>query len=442
MRSHVNGEVPSATTAPPVTLTATQEGMWIAERLRPGRSGYHDAVTLHLSGPLDAGRLRAAFLDCHQRHDALRLRIHDDGAAPRQSFDAPPPAWHEHDLRGLAGARQTADCRRRFALDCTAPFDLVTGPLWRARLLRLGDREHRLTIVLHHLMTDGWSHGVFLRTLISRYATRLHGAGAPASPASSFRSWVRRRVEAENAPGVAERAREAAAELSGVPRRIALPGLTGATGLRGAVRALDLEPGDLADFNAACAAAGVSRFMAMTSLLALQISRLSGAVELMVAAPVADRLTPEAAQVLGCTINTVPIRFGAAASPKDAVLAGRVSVVRALRLLDVPYRDVIRAAEPSTGMSSADPLTNVSCEEFNSPRGTWKVGPLTVTALPRGEFQTRHDLTLSVPHSAAEAPEMIYPVRRWQPDAIAGITGGLADLVRAFGRPARRPPAV
>jgi hypothetical protein len=417
----------------PVPLTATQEGIWFAERLDPGRSGYHDAVTLHLVGPLDPEALRQAFRDCHHRHDALRLRIQERGGRLAQTFDAAPPAWRAQDLTGLGTSRQQADCRRRFALDCTEPFDLATGPLWRTRLLRLSGEDHRLLIVLHHLMTDGWSHGVFLQSVLACYAARRAGSPGPAAPTPSFREWAAQRVAAENAPGITDRARQAAAQLRTVPRRVALPGLTGATGTRGGVLALPLTQDDLVAFDAACATVRVSRFMAMTGLLAHLVGDLTGAPELVVSAPVADRLTPEATQVLGCTINAVPIRFGPIASPAEAAAAGREAVVSALRLLDVPYREIIRVAEPSFTTALADPLTNISCEEYSSPRGSFRLGGLTVTALPRGEFQTRHDLLLSVPRNPTDAPELIYPIQRWQPDAIAELAARLAALVRSFG---------
>jgi hypothetical protein len=177
--------------------------------------------------------------------------------------------------------------------------------------------------------------------------------------------------------------------------------------------------------------------MAMTGLLAYLIGDITGTPELVVSAPVADRLTREATQVLGCTINTIPILFGPATSPAEAAAAGRQAVASGLRLLDVPYREIIRAAEPSFTASLADPLTNISCEESSVPRGTWRMDDLTVTMLPRGEFRTRHDLTLSVPRGVTDAPELIYPVQRWAPEAIADVAARLAGLVRSLGGAAR-----
>jgi Condensation domain len=428
----------STTHAPPgqsVMLTATQEGMWFAERLNPGRSGYHDAVTLALAGPLDPDGLQAAIADCRLQHDALRLRVCEAGGKLTQSFDAAAPRWHHDDLRALTADRQRANVRRRFALDCTEPFDLAAGPLWRLRLVRLADEEHKLLIVMHHLMTDGWSHGVFLRSLISRYATRLADPAARPLPAPSFRLWASRRIAAENALATADRALEAARQLRSAPRRVELPGLIAASETRGSVLALELTQGDLASFDAACATAGLSRYMAMTGLFAHLIGDLASTPELVISAPVADRVTPDAARILGCMINVVPMRVMArAAGLAEAARAGRQAVVSALELLDVPYRDIVRGAEAPFGFSLADPLTNVSCEEFNSPRGTWQVGELTVTIHPRGEFQVRHDLTLSVPRTSADPPELIYPAARWNPGAIAGLGSRLAGLVRAFGR--------
>ena len=423
---------------PSVALTATQEGIWFAERLSPGRSGYHDAVTLDLTGQLDTEVLRAAFADCRLQHDALRLRVHQAGGKLTQTFDASAPAWHESDLRGLAQDRQAAAIRRHFAIDCTEPFDLTAGPLWRTRLVQLGGDEHKLLIVLHHLMTDGWSHGVFLRSLISRYAARLRGLATPPPAAPSFRLWASRRIAAEAAATTAGKAKEAALRLRSAPRRIELPGLIDVGEARGSVLALELSQDEMSSFDAACAAAGLSRYMGMTGLFAALLAEATGAPELVISAPVADRAGPDAAGVIGCMINAVPMRV---ACPATGVLAaaraGREAVVSALGHLDVPYRDIVRAVEAPFDSSLSDPLTNIACEEFNSPRGTWKVGDLTVTVRPRGEFQVRHDLTLSVPNAVTDIPELIYPARRWQPGAIAELAARLARLIRSLAREAR-----
>jgi len=411
--------------------------MWFAERLNPGRSGYHDAVTLNLTGPLELEALRVAFADCRQQHDALRLRVHESGGKLTQTFDAIAPAWREMDVRGLTPDRQGAAVRRHFAIDCTEPFDLAGGPLWRMRLVRLADQEHQLLIVLHHLMTDGWSHGVFLRSLISRYVARLRGLATPPPLAPSFELWASRRVAAEKAASAAGKAQEAALQLRSAPRRVELPGLIDVREARGSVLALELPPDDMSSFDATCASAGLSRYMAMTGLFAHMIAEVSGAPELIVSAPVADRAAPDAARVIGCMINAVPMRVvPPAAGLMAAARAGREAVVSALGLLDVPYRDIVRAVDAPFDTSLSDPLTNIACEEFNSPRGTWQVGELTVTVRPRGEFQVRHDLTLSVPSGVTDPPELIYPARRWQPGAVADLAAHLVRLVRSFGREA------
>jgi hypothetical protein len=417
-----------------VGLTATQEGIWFAEQLDPGRSGYHDAVTVHLDGPLDVELLRESLADCHARHDALRLRVRvrEARGALVQSFDAAVPPWHQHDLSGLTPQRQAADGRRLFGLDCTEPFDLAGGPLWRLRLLRLNETEHRLLLVLHHLMSDGWSHGVFLHTLLSCYAARRNRTKPPA-PAPSFRDWALRRIAAERAS--ADQARAAAADLSGTPRRFALPGLRAGRVIRGAVHPLPITTDTLAAFNAACAARGVSRYMAMTGLFAHLVQDLAGTGEVVLAAPVADRLSPGSDRIVGCMINAVPIRITATGPGAwSAVAAGRAGVVSALRLLDVPYRDVVRATGITAGAALADPLTNLACEEFNSPRGTWQVGELRITTVPRGEFQTRHDLTLCVPRAPDSAPELLFPMACWSTGAIESLAGSLAELLGAFGQ--------
>lgn len=422
-------------------LTATQEGIWFAEQLAPGRSGYHDAVTVHLDGPLDVALLRNCLTDCYERHDALRLRVVESSGRLTQTFDAPLPTWHDHDLATLTPQRQAADIRRRFALDCTEPFDLAVGPLWRLRLLRLSATEHRLLIVLHHLMSDGWAHGVFLRTLLSCYAARLGHAALPVG-APSFQDWARHRIAEEHAS--ADRAQAAAVELSTAPRRFVLPGLREARTTRGAVLPVPIAAEELDAFNAACAAAGMSRYMAMTGLFALLVSDLAGTEEVVLAAPVADRLLPGSDRIVGCMINAVPIRISpgvagmlaprTGARARSAALAGRSAVVSALRLLPVPYRDIMRASGITARSSLADPLTNLACEEFTSPRGSWQIDRLRVTIVPRGEFQTRHDLTLCVPREPDSTPELLFPPARWANGAVESIADALARLAGSFVR--------
>ena len=130
---------------------------------------YNEAVSLRLSGRLDAGRLNRALDQLVDRHDALRCVVEPgpDGPVARVRARLPVP-MREIDMRELDGPhreRQAAVTVRRLA---TEPLDLTTGPL-RAALVWLATDEHLLLLVLHHVVCDGWSLQVLVRDLTVLY---------------------------------------------------------------------------------------------------------------------------------------------------------------------------------------------------------------------------------------------------------------------------------
>ncbi|WP_175439960.1 condensation domain-containing protein [Micromonospora nigra] len=423
------GSVPSSALA----LTATQQGIWLAEQLEPGESGYHDTAVSRIVGDLDADALRAALADVQRHHEALRCRIETtaDGV-PTQVFDVDRVDWSYR-----RSARPDTPVERLVGLDSSEPFDLGSGPLWRVRLVRTGPAEHILIVVTHHLVTDGWSHGVFLRTLLACYLARTRGI-RPALPDPGLRygEWIADKLRRERDARQSDRVDRAAARLVDAPRRWSPPGLTaGPAGRRAALVPVPLSAAECETFRQACRGLGVTTYMGLAGLFALGVARGTGVGEVVLAAPVAHRADPRTAALMGCMIEVVPVhvRVDPALPAREAATAGRAATLEALRHLDVPYREVTRALRVPPG--DEDPLTNLSFEEFNVPLGRHRLAGLEIEPLPRVGLRTRHDLTLSVPAGLARSPELLVPADRWQPGTVAAFATDLADLVRAC-RPA------
>ena len=73
-------------------------------------------------------------------------------------------------------ASAAAQIAQEEALQC---FDLAVGPLFRARLLRLAAEEHVLLLNMHHIVSDGWSTGIFIRELSALYQVYAQGQSSP-----------------------------------------------------------------------------------------------------------------------------------------------------------------------------------------------------------------------------------------------------------------------
>ncbi|MFR9677009.1 condensation domain-containing protein, partial [Streptomyces sp. TR02-1] len=154
-----------------VPLSHAQRRLWFLDAAESGDSAYQVPWTVRLAGPLDADGLRRALDDVVGRHEALRTLFPSLDGEPHQQIvpaeDARVP-WQVIDCTAdeVSGA-VAAESARAFALDSDLPF--------RARLFRTAPEEHVLLLVMHHIVSDGWSMPVLLRDLGTAYAARLAG---------------------------------------------------------------------------------------------------------------------------------------------------------------------------------------------------------------------------------------------------------------------------
>ena len=181
-------------------VSFAQQRLWFLDRLAPG-SSYNIPVALRLSGPLDPASLAAALREIARRHEMLRTTFGQvDGEPMQVVHPAPLNGLLQVDLAGL-GAAAEGEARRLAAREAAQPFDLAAGPLWRAMLLRLGPEDHVFLFDQHHIASDGWSLGVFLRELETLYQAARHGRPSPLPELpvqyADFAVWQRQWLQGE-----------------------------------------------------------------------------------------------------------------------------------------------------------------------------------------------------------------------------------------------------
>ena len=170
-----------ATLARVVPATAPQREVWLASTLETEASlAYNESVSLRLHGELDVPALQAALQQLMDRHEALRGSFANDGSelciAADMTLDCPL-----RELSWMGPDEQDAEVDATLLRAVTEAFNLDTGPLVRAELLRLSSQEHLMVFTAHHIVCDGWSFGVIVNELAALYAAQI-GMG-PALPA-------------------------------------------------------------------------------------------------------------------------------------------------------------------------------------------------------------------------------------------------------------------
>ncbi|WP_416565369.1 amino acid adenylation domain-containing protein [Nocardia testacea] len=282
-------------------LSPLQEGL-LFHALRDGAADvYTLTARFELAGPLDPGRLGAAFTTVLGRHPNL-------GAAFRyEQFDRPVQViprtprvdWQVADLRDRAPAAAEAGALELEQRAGARPFDIAEPPLLRALLVRLSDTAHRLVLTAHHLLADGWSVPIVLREMLALY----HGDRLP-EPGyyGTYLAWL----AARDSDAAVRRWGE---YLSG----LAAPSLVGAPGPRSA--AVGLAVPLTAETAAALESFGRANGLTMNTLLqgawGLVLAEQLGRDDVVFGAVVSGRPSelPGVAGMVGLFSNTVPVRL-------------------------------------------------------------------------------------------------------------------------------------
>ena len=122
-------------------------------------------------------------------------------SGPSLSSRQPPTSIHPSSSKILQPGYLPANDRAKALLlkkaelqaeqEAWTPFDMTRAPLFRTRLLRLGPDDHVLLLILHHIIVDGWSIGVFFEEVVGalfRFCDRSTSAVA-GSQRFSFPTW-------------------------------------------------------------------------------------------------------------------------------------------------------------------------------------------------------------------------------------------------------------
>src|SRR3954454_2784044 len=137
----------------PVTMETSfaQQSLWLLDQTDPGQPTYNVLAAVRMTGPLDRSALEHALNAVVARHEALRTVFEFDGVDPLQKILP--------ELRMSIPVRTVApeDLDEIILAAIERPFAVATGPLLRMELLRLDEREHVCVLVMHHIVTDGWS---------------------------------------------------------------------------------------------------------------------------------------------------------------------------------------------------------------------------------------------------------------------------------------------
>ncbi|HWS53889.1 MAG TPA: condensation domain-containing protein, partial [Pyrinomonadaceae bacterium] len=400
------GAAPSARAIPsrggegPWPLSFAQQRLWLLDQLEGGGPAYSVPTAVRLTGRLDAAALRAALSEVARRHEALRTTFAAEAGRPVQLVRPPSAvALPVIDLSRLGAGRAEAEARRAAREEAGRGFDLSSGPLLRARLLRLSEEEHVALLNMHHIISDAWSRGVLIGELVRLYEAYAVGRKSPlaelevqyADYAVWQRDWLRGEVLEEQL-SYWRRQLEGAPAITDLPSDRPRPALQSQ---RGAEYKFALDGKLSSELKKLSREEGVTPFMLLLAAFKVLLYRYTGQTDLVVGTPIAGRTRAEVEPLIGFFVNTLALRTDLSADPSFVELLGRAreTCLGAYAHQDVPFERLVEELQPERSLAHA-PLFQVMFGLQNTPQAETRLPGVTLSQFEVERATAKYDLTL------------------------------------------------
>lgn len=339
-------------------LSYSQQQIWLHSQLaRPaaasdrgynGTDGsliYNEPITIHRHGELNIPALERSFLEIVRRHEAWRTTFDWEadeavqivGEAPSK-ISIPCDDLRSHSDKETEALRLATEDARR-------PFDLSRGPMYRLRLVRLDEKDYRLFITLHHIIFDGVSlYRVFLPELLTFYEAFANRSW-PAFPDlpiqySDYALWQR---ESPVAPEHLSYWESVLRDLPALELKTDRPRPAAQT-YAGAMEKFEIPASTAAKLKAFSQEQNATVFMTMTAAFMRLLQNITGQEDIIIGGISSGRRREETMSLLGCFLNTVPIRcaFSEDLPFTDVLARARDSMLGALAHDEIPFELLVQ----------------------------------------------------------------------------------------------------
>jgi len=342
----------------PCPLSPIQERVWFMEQLNSKVPVYNESEAVRLKGKLDVEVMERALNAIVARHEILRSTIQTTG-------DQPVVIAHESwqlnlkriDLRHLPVAERDAEVERLLIDEPRRPYHLQSEPGIRATLIQLDTEDHVFVLMMHHIICDWSSEGVFWRELSALYRTFLHGE-PPALPPlpiqhGDYAVWQKKQMDEGS---FAEDLTYWEKNLRGAPALLELPTdrpRPSVNSFRGARRRFRIESKLVQSLRDCSRNEKISLFTFFTAALDALLYRYTGSEDILIGIPLADRDRPEVESMIGFLLHTHVLRTQVTGEMNFRELLARVqkTVLDLYSHRSPPFDQVVNKVRPERNLS-------------------------------------------------------------------------------------------
>jgi amino acid adenylation domain-containing protein len=327
-------------------LSYAQQRFWFLTQVSGANTAFNVAEYHRLRGAIDVAALERALNEIARRHSSLRttFAVHD-GVPVQQIAPALQVPLPIDDLSAVPAGNREHRLREELSRELRKPWSLHAGPLFRAQLWRLDETTHQLLVLMHHIVSDGWSQGVLVKELASLYDAFSHGRPSPLpDPPIEYADFAVWQHEWMRSADFTRQLDYWKGVLQEVPV-LQLPQTRGVdNGVDGVHKWFFLSPELTQGLRDLCRREGATLYMVILAAFTSLLARYSAQDEVVVGSPIANRDRPELEGLIGSFMNPLPIRVDAAGNPtfQELVRRARHSALGAFANQNVPFDVLVR----------------------------------------------------------------------------------------------------
>ncbi|MBG1265874.1 non-ribosomal peptide synthase/polyketide synthase, partial [Nostoc sp. WHI] len=420
-------------------LSFAQTRLWFLDQFEPNSSFYNIPLALHLVGTLNQAALEQSLEEIIYRHEALGTNFITVDGQPTQIIQT-ETNWTVSvvDLKHLSTTEQEIPSQELAQQQAIQPFDLARQALVRATLVVLSETEHILLMCMHHVVSDGWSMGVFVQELAALYNAYSHGEPSPLSPLpiqyADFAIWQRQWLQGDVLQNQLSYWQK---QLADAPALLSLPTDRPRPAVQtfaGATQQFTLSIELTQRLTKLSREQGVTLFMTLLAAFDTLLYRYTEQEDILVGTPIANRDRTEIEGLIGFFVNTLVLRTDLSGNPSFSELLTRVRqmAMEAYSHQDLPFEMLVEALQPERDLSHA-PLFQVDFLLQNDPLSQVELTGLTVNSLPIENATAKFDLTLAMENTATGLVGVWeYNTDLFDDSTIARMTGNFVTMLEAI----------
>ena len=394
--------IPRRSRPSPAPVSFAQQRLWFIDQLDPGTPAFNIPAAVRIRGYLDLTVLEQGLAEIGLRHETLRTSFGAEGGMPVQII-APSAilALPRVDLTALGERRQMAAVQSLITGECQRSFDLNRSPLLRVTLVRLGEDDHVLVVMMHHIIGDVWSVRVLMRELATLCESFATGGTSPLPELpiqyADYAVWQQDELQGETVKRQAEYWRS---QLTGMPEELAMPNdhlRPAVQSIWGAKRFLSIDQNVADALRDLGKEESASLFMVLLAAWKAFLARVTGQDDLVIGAPVANRNRSELEGMIGFFVNSLVLRTDLSGDPpfREALRRQREVVLGAFSNQEFPFERLVEMFQPERDMSR-NPLFQTDFILQNTPRSAYRVTGLSFESLPVENGTAQLDMTLDL----------------------------------------------